>query len=88
VHQEAADEFAAGECHRFGSLSVGVILVLKADLSVFEFQQSVIRNRDAMSIPGQILEHLLGPAEGTLRKDNPVSFHCFINLPFKCGRLF
>ena len=84
MHQEAADELTAGECHCFASLAVGVVLVLKADLSVFQFQQSLIRNSDAMGIPGQIPEHLLWSAEGALRIDNPVSLHRCIDSPLEC----
>ena len=88
MHQEATDELTAGELHGFALLAVGVILVLKANLSVFEFQQSPIRNRNTMGVPGQISEHLLGSAEGALRIDDPVSLYRFINLPFECGWLF
>ena len=73
MHQESADELAAGECHRFALLAVGVILVLKADLSVLEFQQSVIRNCDAMRIPGQIPKHLL---------TSPVDINSLITVPW------
>ena len=83
MHQKAADELTAGECHCFASLAVGVVLVLKADLSVFQFQQSLIRNSDAMGIPGQIPEHLLWPAEGALGVDNPVFPHRDIDLPLQ-----
>lgn len=87
MHQKAADELTAGKRHCFASLAIGVVLVLKADLAVFQLQQSLIRNRDAMGIPGQVPEHLLWSAEGAFRIDNPVSLHRCIDSPLECCRL-
>ncbi len=72
MEQEATDELHRIESHRAAAVVVPRVAPAKAHLSVFEVEQSPVGDGDAMSIAGQILQHMLGSAEGWFRIDYPV----------------
>jgi hypothetical protein len=51
---------------------VGRVTPLEGDLTIFESNQPVIGNGDAMRLTAEILQHMLRPAKGTLSVDDPV----------------
>ena len=53
-------------------MRVSVILPLEADLITVVFEQAVIRDRDAVSVAGEVLEDVLRATEGRLRIDHPL----------------
>ena len=57
VHQEAADELTAGEGQDLALLSVGIILVTKTHSAISQFDQSPVRDGDAMRVAGQIFQN-------------------------------
>jgi hypothetical protein len=92
VEEKAADELCGGEGQGFrlswlvgfaimvSGLPVGVcfanIFPLKRDLPVFEREQTLIGESDAMRVAAEIFEHLLRAAEGWFGVDNPSAlFH-------------
>ena len=87
MHQEAADELAAGQLHDFGLLAIRVILVLKAYLTVTQLDEPLVRDGHAMGVTGQVLEHPLRAAKRSLGVDDPILFHGCIKLALPGGRL-
>jgi hypothetical protein len=72
VEKEAPDELAAIESHRAAPVVVARVAPAKAHLSVFEADEPSVRDGDPMSVAGQILQYVLGAAEGRLRVDHPL----------------
>ena len=66
VEQEAADEFVRGE--RDG----GAVLGGEGDAAFVEAAQALVGDADAVGIAAEVLEDLLGAAEGRLAVDDPV----------------
>ena len=73
VEQEAADEFDGIEGHDLDAVIVFGVAPAKAHLAVNEIQKPAVGDGDAVSIAGQVLQHMLGSAEGWLGIDDP--FH-------------
>ena len=71
VEQEAADELDRIEGHDLGAVVVFGVAPAKAHLAVNEIEKSAVGDGDAVSIASQILQHMLGSAEGRLGIDNP-----------------
>src|SRR5215831_19793683 len=51
---------------------MGVIFPKERHVGVGEIDEPVIRNRDTMRVPGQILQNVCGTTEGPLGIDHPV----------------
>ena len=66
MQQEAPDEFIGGQGHRFDLIAVPVILPLKADVTVFDIEQTIVGDCDPVSIAAHVVENLLRSGEGTL----------------------
>ena len=58
--------------HDLHALVVGVVLPAKLDPAVAVVDEAIIGQRDAVGIPPEVVEHLLGAGEGPLRIDDPV----------------
>jgi len=76
MQQETSDELVGRQGHRFDLTAIPIILPLKADLIVFDVEQSVVGNRDAMRVAAHVIEDLLGAGEGALGIYDP-----FASLP-------
>ena len=72
VLQEAADEFVSGERHHLGLAVLAIVFPGEADLAVVEPDQAAVGDGDAVSVAGEIAEHLLGPGERGLAVDDPI----------------
>ena len=72
VEQEAADELRGLKSHRAAAVVVPGVAPAKAHLSVLEADEPSVGNGDPMSVAGQVLQNVLGPAEGRLRVDHPL----------------
>ena len=68
VHEEATDEFQRVQRHGLRRLGArdAVVLVAKRDALAVDVEQSLIRDRDAMGVAADVVEHLRGPANGRL----------------------
>src|SRR5664279_5306544 len=73
VKQEATDELDRIEGHDLDAVVVFGVAPAKAHLAVNEIQKPAVGDGDAVSIAGQVLQHMLGSAEGWLGIDDP--FH-------------
>src|ERR1051326_86979 len=81
MQQESPNELVGRQGHFFGLALVTIVLPLKADLTVFDVEQTVIGDCDAMSVTAHIVEHLLRSGERTLGIYYPLaSFHSGLKL--------
>lgn len=73
MKQEAADELVGRQCHDL--LAIGavaaVVLVAESDAALVEGDQPAVRNRDPVSVAGQIGEHRLRSRERRLGVNHP-----------------
>ena len=60
--------------HEFDSIDGGYLAVLRAEANVVsvEADQTLVRESDPVGVAAEILEDLLGPAEGRLGIDDPI----------------
>ena len=72
MQEEAAQEVIEGEGHQFRLIVVRRIAPTKGDLAVGQRYQSMVGDGDAVGVAAEILEHILGAAEGWFRVDHPV----------------
>jgi len=72
VKQEAADEHDRIEAHDLDAVVVFGVAPAKAHLAVYEIQKSAVSNGDGVGIASQILQHMLGSAEGWFGIDDPL----------------
>ena len=63
---------SAVERHHLHAVVVRVVLPAKPDAAVAVIDEPIIRQRDAVGVPTEIVEHLLGTGEGPLRIHDPV----------------
>jgi len=77
VEEETATELAEGKGEGPGS-SATVVLVAKGDGLVIDGQEPMVRDRDAVGVAGQILEHVVGGLEGRLGVDDPLGAQGFL----------
>src|SRR3954447_18188579 len=73
VKQEATDELVGAKGHHLLLVVVAIILPAEADLAFGESHQTAVGDCDAMGIPAEIIEHLLGSAERSLDVDDPAN---------------
>jgi len=66
VLEEEADELVGGDGHDFGFACVAIVFPLEGNPAVFEGQQTAVGEGDAMGVAAEILQRVLGPAEGGL----------------------
>lgn len=72
VEEEAAHEFVGVELQGPGLVGMGVVLPGEGDGLPIDGEEAVIGDRDAVRVARQVLERLLGPAEGRFGVDGPV----------------
>src|ERR1051326_2982816 len=73
MQQESPDELVSEQGHGFRLACVTIILPLKADLTVFDIEHTVIGDCDTMSVTAYVVEHLLGSGERTLGIYDPLA---------------
>ena len=72
VDQEAAQELICGDRHDLLLAAVRIVFPAKGDSIILERHQSMVGDGDAVSIAGEIVQNMLGTAEGWLGIDDPV----------------
>ena len=72
MEQEAADELDRVKRHDSAAVVVSGIPPAKAHLAVFETEEPSVGDGDAVGVAGQILQHMLGPAEGWFGVHHPL----------------
>ncbi len=73
MQQEAAQELIERYGHQFLFIVVSRVAPTKGDLAIGQRDQSMIGDGHAMSVAAEILEYILGAAEGWFGVDDPVS---------------
>ncbi len=64
---------------------VPIVLVSEAYLIGFDVEQAVVRDRNAMGVAADIIQHLFGAGEGTLGIDNPLCLFQRLKVTDKCA---
>jgi len=72
VDEEAAQELMGGNGHNLLLAAVGVVSPAERDTIVFESHEAMVGDGDAVGVAGQVVEHMLGAAEGRLGVNDPV----------------
>ena len=72
MQRNAPQGFVGLERHDLHAGVVGAVLSAKPDTAVAAIDEPIIRQRDAVSVPIEVAEHLFGAAEGPLRVHDPV----------------
>lgn len=72
VEQKASQEFVGLQRQDLYAVMVSVILSAELDAAVAMIDEPIIRERDAVGVPTQVVEHLLRAGEGPLRIYDPV----------------
>lgn len=72
VEQETAQELLRSERHHSLLITVGIIFPAESNLVILESHEAMVGDGHAMSVTGEIAEHMMGTAEGGLGVDHPV----------------
>ena len=71
MEEKPADEFLGRKRHRFLLTFVSVVFPVEAHLTRFDTQQAIIRDRDAVGVAADVVQHLLWASKGRLGIDDP-----------------
>jgi hypothetical protein len=72
MEQETSQELLRGESHRFLLIAVRIILPAEGNLVTLESDEAVIADGHAMSVTGEISQHMMRTAEGWFGIDDPI----------------
>jgi hypothetical protein len=72
MEHEATQELFGGDRHLALLAAVSVVFPAKCDATVSHGQESMIGDGDAVGVACQIVEHILGSAEGAFAVDDPL----------------
>ena len=72
VKQETPQELIAREGHQFLLIVVGGVAPAKGNLALRQCDQAMVGDGDAVSVAAEILQHVLGSAEGWFGVDDPM----------------
>jgi len=72
VQEKAAEEFVGGEREDLHAVVVGVILPAEPDVALAVIDEPIIRERDTVGVPTEVVEYRLRAGEGPLRIHDPV----------------
>lgn len=72
VHKETADEFHGVQGHDFLLIPMGVIPSEEGDLAIFQGENAVVGDGDAVGITTQIRDDFFSGAKGRLAVDDPL----------------
>ncbi len=71
VEEHASEEFVRLERHDLHAVVIGVVPPPESDATVGVIHEAIIRQRDTMRGPAEVVEHLRGAGERPLRIDHP-----------------
>ncbi len=72
MEEEAAQELIEREGHQLRLIVVSRVPPTEGDLAIGRRHQSMVGDGDAMGVAAEILEHIVGAAEGRFGVDDPV----------------
>jgi hypothetical protein len=70
--EKPAKKLLVAEGHQAALAVMSIILPSKRHVSIGHIYESMVGNRDAMGVAGQIMQHVFRSAEWSLRVDYPV----------------
>ena len=71
VEQKAPNELICRQGHGFLLVVIAIVLVAELHLTIFDIEQAVVGDGDAMSVASHVVEYLLGPGKGWFGIDDP-----------------
>jgi len=72
MKQEATQKLIARDGHHFLPIVFGRVAPAKGDLIVGQRDEAMVRDGHTMSVATEILQHVLGSAEGWFGVDDPI----------------
>lgn len=72
MKKEPSDELVSLECHGLLTIVIGIISPEERDMAAPGIKDSVIADRDPVSISAEVLKDTLGTIEGRLAIDDPL----------------
>jgi hypothetical protein len=85
MEQKAPDEFLGGQDHCFNLIASAIVFPLELNVIVFDVEQPVIGDGNAVGITAHVIEHLLGSGERSFGVDDPVALFQGRQIPGECG---
>ncbi len=73
VQQETPDKFLGAQGHRFDLIASAIVFPLEPDLIIFDVEQAVIGDGNAVGIAAHVIEHLLRSGERGFGIDDPIA---------------
>lgn len=71
MEEEPSNELIRLESHGFLFISIGVVPPAEGDITILDFEDTIIADSDPVGISAEIFEDTLGTIEGRLAIDNP-----------------
>src|SRR5882762_7591254 len=71
MEQKAPNELIGCQGHHFLLIVVAIISVAELHLTIFDIQQAMVGDGDAVSVASHVVEYLLGPGKGWFGVDDP-----------------
>jgi hypothetical protein len=72
MQQKTPQELVGADGHPFLFITPGVVFPPKRDLAVLKRDQAVVGDGHSMRIPGEVVQDVLGSAEGSFHIDDPI----------------
>lgn len=73
MEQESPQELVDGQSHQAFLILVSRVAPAERDLTIFESNEPVIGDGDAMRVAAEIRQDMFGPAKGTFGVNDPVT---------------
>jgi hypothetical protein len=74
MKQKPADELVSGKLHRLRPAVITVVFPEETHTAVFDVEQTVVGDGDAVSIAADVKQNLFGSGKGRLGIDDPFVF--------------
>jgi len=87
MQQKAAEELYRFQRHGLGAAMICIVLPLEADATIFQRSQTMVGNRHAVRVAGQILEDPFGSAKGWLDVNDPLDRLGLLALELELARI-
>jgi hypothetical protein len=71
VNEKTSQKLIGGDRHDFLLAAVGIVFIEKRDLIILKRNQAMVGDGDAVRIASEIVQNMLGTAEGWLGVDDP-----------------
>jgi hypothetical protein len=84
VQQEPPNELIGVESHLAQLIAAAIVSPTKSDLAAVKTQQSMIGNRNSMSVAAEVIKDLSRPAKRPLSVDHPFDAPKRIEKPDEC----